>query len=416
MKKILLIEDNNELSKIKEEELKKHLPYSLITIKDFNNIQITLETYENDLFIALLDYQQDHIKTCDAVKFLSSKSIPTIVYDDKYSAELREDVLLNGALEYLLKKKNSDLLYSARLVDRVYKNHFIKAIIVDGSASFKDELSTSLAQFGLHTIQASDAVSAMNLLKKHPEVKIILIDDDIKGNQQGIDLVEDIRSKYSSEELAVLGISSHGYNSSYSIEFLKKGANDFIIKPFIKEQLLLRVMQELEMLNTVDEKRKLATTDFLTKLNNRRSLDTIVPSMIKYAKEMKRSLSVAMIDIDNFKLVNDTHGHAIGDEVLKHISKLLKNNFRQDDLIVRNGGEEFCVIIDNINKEKSIEVLESLRKDIEKTAFKNETVTLSITVSIGLFYGLKDTIEEMLDNADKLLYEAKHKGRNCLVS
>ncbi len=119
-------------------------------------------------------------------------------------------------------------------------------------------------------------------------------------------------------------------------------------------------MQTLEMLNAVEEKRKLAVTDFLTKLDNRRSLDTIVPSMIRYAKDTGSSLAVAMIDIDHFKVVNDTHGHGIGDEVLKHISKILKISFRSGDLIVRNGGEEFCVILDKIDKEDSIKTLEIL--------------------------------------------------------
>jgi len=416
MKKILLIEDNNELCKIKEKEIKDNLPYPIATVKDFNQTKETMEAYENDLFIALLDYQTNNVKTCEAVDYLYSKSIPTIVYTDKYCADLREEVLAHGALEYLLKNKNGDLLYSTRLIDRVYKNRFIKAIIVDGSSIFRDELSVNLKQFGLVSLQASDAYTAMDLLEKHPDVKIILIDEDFKGSLQGVDLVEDIRLKYPSDQLVILGMSPHGYNSKHSIEFLKKGANDFIIKPFIKEQLNLRIMQALEMLNSVEEKHKLAATDFLTQLDNRRSLDTVVPSMIKYAKEMNRSLAVAMIDIDHFKLVNDTHGHNVGDEVLKYMSNLLKESFRKGDLIVRNGGEEFCVVLDNIEKEKSLEVFELLREKIERTPFENKDLTLSVTVSIGMFYGLKDSIEKMLHDADELLYKAKNSGRNRLVS
>ena len=232
---------------------------------------------------------------------------------------------------------------------------------------------------------------------------------------EGIRLVEKIRLEYSSEEIIILGTSSHGSNSSYSIEFLKKGANDVLSKPFIKEQLILRVMQTLEMLSIIHEKHQLASVDFLTQLANRRSLDTIMPNMISYAKNMQRSLSVAMIDIDFFKKVNDTYGHTIGDEVLKHISNILRESFRQDDLIVRNGGEEFCVVLDNLSKEKSIKIFESLREKIEQTPYVNEKISLKITVSIGLFYGLSNSIDAMLQQADELLYEAKRKGRNCLV-
>lgn len=416
MKKILLIEDNSDLCKIKEKELSENLPYSFLIARDFTQMKEMIEANEDDIFIALLDYHLKGAEDGEAVDYLRSRSIPTIVYVDEYCSDLRDQLLTKGVLEYLLKKKNGDLLYSTRLIDRVYKNRFIKAVVVDGSQMFRDELSANLEHFGLVSLQASDAYATMDLLEKHPETKIVLIDEDFKGRIQGTDLVEDIRMKYPSDQLVILGMSPHGYNSPHSIEFLKKGANDFIIKPFIKEQLNLRIMQVLEMLDSIEEKRKLASTDFLTKLDNRRSLDTVVPAMIKYAKEMKRSLAVAMIDIDHFKSVNDTHGHGIGDEVLKHISKLLKDSFRKDDLVVRNGGEEFCVILDNIDKETSIKVFEEFRDKIEKTPFTGEGLTLDITVSIGLFYGLQESIDDMLNHADELLYRAKHEGRNRLVS
>lgn len=416
MKKILLIEDNSELRKLKEKELRENLPYPFLIARTFNEVQEIVEANEDDIFIALLDYHLEGTMDGEAVDYLRSRSIPTIVYVDEFCSDLREQLLSKGVLEYLLKKKNGDLLYSTRLIDRVYKNRFIKAVIVDGSEIFRDKLSANLKQFGLASLQASDAYTTMDLLEKHPETKIILIDEDFKGRIQGTALVEDIRLKYPSEQLVILGMSPHGYNSPHSIEFLKKGANDFIIKPFIKEQLNLRIMQALEMLDSIEEKRKLASTDFLTKLDNRRSLDTIVPAMIKYAKERGRSLAVAMIDIDHFKSVNDTHGHGVGDEVLKHMAKLLRDSFRKDDLIVRNGGEEFCVILDNIDKEKSINVFEELRRKIETTPLKGEGVKLQVTVSIGLFYGLKENIDEMLGLADELLYKAKHEGRNRLVN
>ncbi len=231
MKKILLVEDNSHLSKLKNNELKEHLPYLVIIAKSLHQMKEIIREYESDIFIALLDCQLDVTETCDTVEYLYTKSIPTIVYDDKFSNDLREEVLAYGALEYLLKKENSDLLYSMRLIDRVYKNSFIKAIIVDGSERFRDELSVNLKQFGLVSMQTSDANSTMQLLDQHPDVRIILIDEDFKGITQGVDLVEDIRIKYPSDQLVILGMSPHGYNSKHSIEFLKKGANDFIIKP-----------------------------------------------------------------------------------------------------------------------------------------------------------------------------------------
>ncbi|MBL4816701.1 MAG: GGDEF domain-containing protein [Shewanella sp.] len=114
--------------------------------------------------------------------------------------------------------------------------------------------------------------------------------------------------------------------------------------------------------------------------------------------------------------VNDTFGHDVGDDVLKLISKVLKSNFRKKDLIVRNGGEEFCVVLDDLTLEKSIDIFEKLIKKIESTPYEKDGVVINITVSIGLFHGIKNDIKSMLSLADKNLYVAKENGRNKLVS
>ena len=165
MKKILLIEDDNKLQKIKAEELVNALPYSVISISSFDELPTIFQEYENDIFIVLLDDQEDESKICETIEYLAAKSIPSIVYDDKFDAQLREKVLEKGALEYLLKRPNEDLHYSMRLIDRVYKNDFIKAIVVDGLESFKDEIVHSLEDFGIITLRASDAKETMQLLK-----------------------------------------------------------------------------------------------------------------------------------------------------------------------------------------------------------------------------------------------------------
>jgi diguanylate cyclase (GGDEF)-like protein len=122
-----------------------------------------------------------------------------------------------------------------------------------------------------------------------------------------------------------------------------------------------------------------------------------------------------MIDIDHFKRVNDVYGHQIGDNVLKFLSQQLKRSFRDDDLIVRNGGEEFCVLLEHAQENKAIDLFESFRKRIESEPYSEGDISIPITVSIGLFYGLKDTIDLMLEIADKRLYQAKSSGRNRII-
>ena len=415
MKKILLIEDSPKLLEEKFQEIKEHLDYPIEVAKNYAQLEEIIESDDQEFFIALLDYHLEGAVEGEAVKLLCKNKIPTIVYTERFCNDIRETVLAQGGLDYLIKNTSADLFYTLRLIDRVYKNDFIKALIVDGSEALRDQLACYLAQFGIQSLQAHDATTTMELLSKHSEIKLLLIDLDIQGEIQGIDLVEDVREHYSNGDLAILGLTPHGYNSPLSIEFLKKGANDFIIKPFIKEQLNLRVMQSLEMLNMIEEKHQLASTDFLTQLYNRRTLNLMGPTMIKKASIEGKSLSVAMIDIDHFKRVNDVYGHQIGDNVLKYLSQQLKRSFRDDDLIVRNGGEEFCVLLEHAQENKAIDLFESFRKRIEAEPYSEGDISIPITVSIGLYYGLKDTIDLMLEIADKRLYQAKSSGRNRLI-
>lgn len=415
MKKILLIEDNPKLLEVKFQEIKENLDYPIMIAKNYAQLEKIIDDDSQEIFIALLDYHLDGAKEGEAVKLLCKNKIPTIVYTERFCNDIRETVLAQGGLEYLIKTTNADLFYTLRLIDRVYKNDFIKALIVDGSETLREQLACYLSQFGIQSMQANNAASTMKLLDEHAEIKLLLIDLDIQGEIQGIELVEDIRERYSNSDLAILGLTPHGYNSPLSIEFLKKGANDFIIKPFIKEQLNLRVMQSLEMLNMVEEKHQLATIDALTKLYNRYSYQIMSDAILTKAKIEKKSLCIAMIDIDFFKSVNDTYGHDMGDEILKHVSKLLKNSFREDDLVARYGGEEFCVVLEHAQEAKVIELFETFRHNIESTPYVNEAYTISVTVSIGIYYGLLDSVKLMMKYADDRLYEAKHSGRNRLV-
>jgi diguanylate cyclase (GGDEF)-like protein len=412
--KILLIEDNPELLKRKIEELDRHFPYEIESVHNFIELQEYIASHKNDIFIALLDYYLDGAKEGENVDFLIKHNIPTIAYTQEYSTDIRDVLLEKGVLEYLIKKPNSDLLYSIRLIERVYQNNFIKALIVDGSKSFRNKLASNLSQFGLESLQSSNAKSTLELLQEDNNIQIVIIDLDISGDIQGMELIEDIREKYPSTTLAILGMSPHGYNSQLSIEFLKKGANDFITKPFVKEQLNLRIMQVLELLDTIKEKHIEATIDQLTGLKNRRALEIESKEIIKSAFNLNTPLSVAMIDIDHFKNVNDTYGHDVGDGVLKFLSSLLKYSFRKKDLIVRNGGEEFCVILEDMSLEKAIELFEKLRVKIDSSLYIDGKIQIDISISIGLFHGLENNIESMLKKADEKLYEAKNSGRNRL--
>ena len=170
----------------------------------------------------------------------------------------------------------------------------------------------------------------------------------------------------------------------------------------------------LQLIRTVEKARheieRMAITDVLTGLFNRRQLISRFDEEFERAKRLKRDLSCIMLDIDHFKLINDTHGHLMGDEVLKEVARHLDNSMRTYDIVGRYGGEEFLVVAPDTTLENTQNLAERLRDSIREPG----TSSISVTVSIGVTC-LKDTdkaIDDIIKRADEGLYNAKHKGRD----
>ena len=173
----------------------------------------------------------------------------------------------------------------------------------------------------------------------------------------------------------------------------------------------------LELIIAKEESEELARTDVLTGLNNRRSFFEMGEMILKNTKRYGHSLSVVMLDIDNFKSINDTYGHAKGDTVLKSIAKSLSQGVRGSDFIARVGGEEFAIILQETNLTSAQELIERLRAAIELTNISIESQDLNVTASFGIaqFEAENDDFDKLLSKADIALYQAKKGGRNKVV-
>lgn len=159
--------------------------------------------------------------------------------------------------------------------------------------------------------------------------------------------------------------------------------------------------------------KQLSITDALTNLYNRRYFETTFAREFARAKRYNSQLSLVVVDIDWFKKINDTYGHSCGDYVLRELSWLMAENFRQTDIIFRYGGEEFVILLTETDGKSAIIPVERLRRAVEDNKFKFKGVELNVTISAGISSN-KDVNEvcQMFDNADKALYQAKEEGRN----
>ncbi len=175
---------------------------------------------------------------------------------------------------------------------------------------------------------------------------------------------------------------------------------------------LISVQKDLQKKSS--ELEKLSITDYLTGINNRRKFNEAIKSEAIRASRYNHPLSLLLIDIDNFKSVNDTYGHPYGDTVLKSLTTVLKLSIRETDILSRYGGEEFAIILPETEYETAKIVSERIRKNIEKRRLNTINSEISVTVSIGLSTISSENIdpEQIIQLCDECLYEAKKQGKN----
>ena len=164
----------------------------------------------------------------------------------------------------------------------------------------------------------------------------------------------------------------------------------------------------------VDELKELSITDSLTKIYNRRHFFEAAKTLISISKRDETEVSFLMIDVDLFKMVNDTYGHTVGDYVLVKLSQEIKSIVRQSDIFARLGGEEFGLLLHNTSLQSAKIIAEKIRSLVEKIDFENNELSIDVTVSIGCasIDNKISTLEELYHEADKQLYKAKELGRN----
>ena len=162
---------------------------------------------------------------------------------------------------------------------------------------------------------------------------------------------------------------------------------------------------------------QMALLDPLTRLGNRTALDNALHRELQLAERHKHELSLLMIDVDHFKLINDQHGHVRGDEVLQAIASTISHVCRESDISFRFGGEEFVVLLQKTDEDGAGIIAERLRLEVSKINLNQNGKSIQPTVSIGISTrsaGQKEHIDQLFDRADKALYEAKQAGRNCV--
>ncbi|OEU69878.1 MAG: diguanylate cyclase response regulator [Desulfovibrio sp. S3730MH75] len=367
---------------------------------------------QNEYFVGLCSLVYEGHESGDGIDLLVTNGIPAIVVTASLDDNQLKEILKKNIVDYVLKKTEHSE-YIVRIVKRVYSNRKIKVMVVDDSVTVRHWIAAVLRRQGLTVLEAGGGEEAYEIFTENQDVKLILTDYSMPG-MDGRELTAKLRRCRQMDELSIIVLSSDE-NSRTAPLFLKTGANDFIHKSASVEEILCRVNSNLEMLELLEESRMRANKDYLTGIWNRRYFFEYAEPLFLDLEESGKKLAIVMLDIDHFKNVNDTYGHDVGDLVLKGFSARLADYFDSVGLSARFGGEEFTVIIEDVDPEELETFVNGFREIIESYSLAHRGDTITYTVSIGVSTDVSLGLDAMINRADALLYEAKTSGRNKVV-
>jgi len=298
-----------------------------------------------------------------------------------------------------------------------------KILLIEDRSQSVSRVQSTLGEANDLVVEA-DGEAALNLAMAG-DFDLTIVSLNLQ-NQDGLRLVSQLRSFSQTRDGPVLVLVEE-HQIEQLARGLDMGVNDYLIRPLDRNELVARVQTQMKRKRYSDRLRQnlelgleMAITDQLTGLYNRRYMESHLKTQIHHALQNGKSVSFLIIDVDFFKTINDTHGHDVGDLVLKQFAQRLSVNVRGLDLACRYGGEEFVVVMPDTDVAFAYSIAERLRQEIADNPFDvvPGADPLSLTISIGVTSseGKDDNADALLKRADQALYRAKNEGRNRVVA
>jgi two-component system chemotaxis response regulator CheY len=297
----------------------------------------------------------------------------------------------------------------------------LRILIAEDDRLSRRMLVRALGEMGHEVVAAADGLEAWEALERD-DLRLVIA-DWMMPRLDGLQLVRKIRAAGFDRYVYVILLTSRAQKTDI-IEGLAAGADDYVTKPFDRDELAFRlsagervVRLEEELAARNEQLQQLALHDALTGIPNRRSLDQTLTKLLAHARRFERPLSVIMLDLDHFKRYNDGLGHDAGDEALRRVARLLASSTREVDEVFRYGGEEFCCLLPETGSEGALGAAGRLRAAIEEEALPHPdnppAGVITISAGIATFDGESEMEGvDLIKAADRALYAAKAAGRN----
>jgi two-component system cell cycle response regulator len=448
--KILIVDDINFNVELLEEKMRKE-HYDVYKAFDGQQALEVAKDIKPD--IILMDVMMPVMNGLTAIKAMRSTPdislIPIIIITALHSQEDKVRGLLHGADEYITKPINY-LILNARIksllrlkfttdefmlrikvnkelavlsddcglmLESELKNE--KILLIDDDVEQKNIIFNGLKDKGFIVDNCSNPknIAFKTLEKKY---SLIIVNMELR-DVNAMELCMKIQNNTETKHVPLL-ILIDKYDEKGLINSLEAGVNDYVCTPLDFNELYAKASLQIKKFKYQENIKFLyikgVVKDGLTGLYNRKYLEFYCNRILKQQDQLKQYI-LCMLDVDNFKKVNDTYGHTTGDNVLKHIAQVILDVVREVDLVARFGGDEFVIILHKVTKEKAVLISERIQNRIMKSELldfsgKNK---VTYTVSVGVYEIKKgDNTQNAIDRADKNLYVAKKAGKNLVVA
>jgi diguanylate cyclase (GGDEF)-like protein len=288
----------------------------------------------------------------------------------------------------------------------------LTVLVIEDHPDQRDLLAIVLQREGYRVVTAANGLEALEKLES--ENIQIALSDIMMPKMDGFELIKRMRSNPDLKSIYLILITAR-IQEGDRIRGLDLGADDYITKPFSFSELLARVRVGSRVVQYQQHLEYQTQVDSLTGLFNRRAFEKKINEEFERAKRYHHPLSVLILDIDNFKTINDTYGHHGGDAALVKISETLRETTRQSDFPCRYGGEEFVLVLPETDQDSALQVAGKIHERIRSCTFGTSNRPFKLTVSIGLSSSATEYYSdwrEMLKDADQALYLAKNTGKD----
>ncbi len=365
--------------------------------------------------ILLLDMQGVLLaQACEQIlalrqRFSASKLIVSTAQADFDPLKL----LLRAGADYCFAQSTPEALILARIIElcSTEEEAPYRVLVVEDSLTASKSIQRTLKQNAIESFAVTKPAQILDGLRSFQPDLILM--DMYMPDCTGVEATRVIRQHAEFLSTPVIYLSGEG-DMALQVDALRLGGEHFLTKPFNPVFLNAVVKSKIERYRAL---RHSMQNDGLTGLLNHRTVKERLSAAVSAASAANSVLSVAMIDIDLFKSVNDNYGHPMGDQVLRSLAWLLKRRLRKSDLVGRYGGEEFLVLLPDSDSEQALDVLDRIRRDFSFIRYPFKDGWFETTFSAGVAqYPATTDPEALIKQADEALYEAKQGGRNCIVT